>query len=191
MRFTIGCWWSIIESVNRVTFSCFDTFLKNVMVFPKLCSFFFSLYKIEIRGYFLVHDVSSLPGLYEGEATIILPDHVKAMLKPDANGNTLIPEGPIPCKISITADTSKNVTLNLVDFTMPVKGITVNPALSKVTETDSTLNLEGGGKVSVGQETISYTHKGKVTEDQLNLDITVTVIPMIVEPKIVFKGKKK
>ena len=53
-----------------------------------------------------VHDVSSLPGLYEGEATIILPDHVKAMLKPDANGNTLIPEGPIPCKISITADTS-------------------------------------------------------------------------------------
>ena len=37
-----------------------DTFLKNVMVFPKLCSFFFSLYKIEIRGYFLVHDVSSL-----------------------------------------------------------------------------------------------------------------------------------
>ena len=136
-----------------------------------------------------VHDVSSLPGLYEGEATIILPDHVKAMLKPDANGNTLIPEGPIPCKISITADTSKNVTLNLVDFTMPVKGITVNPALSKVT--DSTLNLEGGGKVSVGQQTISYTHKGKVAEDQLNLDITVTVIPMIVEPKIVFKGKKK
>ena len=121
-----------------------------------------------------VHDVSSLPGLYEGEATIILPDHVKAMLKPDANGNTLI-----------------NVTLNLVDFTMPVKGITVNPALSKVTETDSTLNLEGGGKVSVGQQTISYTHKGKVAEDQLNLDITVTVIPMIVEPKIVFKGKKK
>ena len=116
-----------------------------------------------------VHDVSSLPGLYEGEATIILPDHVKAMLKPDANGNTLIPEGPIPCKISIT----------------------VNPALSKVTETDSTLNLEGGGKVSVGQQTISYTHKGKVAEDQLNLDITVTVIPMIVEPKIVFKGKKK
>ena len=116
-----------------------------------------------------VHDVSSLPGLYEGEATIILPDHVKAMLKPDANGNTLIPEGPIPCKI----------------------GITVNPALSKVTETDSTLNLEGGGKVSVGQQTISYTHKGKVAEDQLNLDITVTVIPMIVEPKIVFKGKKK
>ena len=138
-----------------------------------------------------VHDVSSLPGLYEGEATIILPDHVKAMLKPDANGNTLIPEGPIPCKISITADTSKNVTLNLVDFTMPVKGITVNPALSKVTETDSTLNLEGGGKVSVGQQTISYIHKGKVTEDQLNLDITVTVIPVIVEPKIVFKGKKK
>ena len=92
------------------------------------------------------------------------------MLKPDANGNTLIPEGPIPCKISITADTSKNVTLNLVDFTMPVKGITVNPALSKVTETDSTLNLEGGGKVSVGQQTISYTHKGK----WLRINLTLT-----------------
>ena len=74
---------------------------------------------------------------------------------------------------------------------MPVKGITVNPALSKVTETDSTLSLEGGGKVSVGQQTIYYTHNGKVTEYQVNLYITVSVIPMIVEPKIVFKGKKK
>lgn len=137
------------------------------------------------------HDISSLPGLYEGEAMIILPDHVKAMLKPDTEGKTLVPEGPIPCKISITTDSSKNVTLNLVDFTMPVKGITVNPAKGKVTETDSTLNLEGDGKVSVGQQTISYTHKGKVSNNQLNLDITVTVIPMIVEPKIVFKGKKK
>lgn len=137
------------------------------------------------------HNVSSLPGLYEGEATIILPDHVKAMLKPDAEGKTLVPEGPIPCKIRITADTNKNVTLNLVDFTMPIKGITVNPARGKVTETDSTLNLEGGGNVSIGQQTISYTHKGKVSKDQLDLDITVTVIPMIVEPKIVFKGKRK
>lgn len=72
-----------------------------------------------------------------------------------------------------------------------MKGITVNPAQSKVTETDTTFNLEGGGKVSVGQQTISYSHKGKVLENQLDLDITVTVIPMIVEPKIVFKGKKK
>ena len=136
-------------------------------------------------------DVSSLPGLYEGEATIILPDHVKAMLKPDANGKTLVPEGPIPCKIRITADTSKNVTLQLVDFTMPVRGITVDPAKSKVIETDTTFNLEGGGKVTAGQQTISYTHKGKIQNDNLDLDITVTVIPMIVEPKIVFKGKKK
>lgn len=136
------------------------------------------------------NDISSLPGLYEGEATIILPDHVKAMLKLDAEGKTLVPEDPIPCKIRITADTNKNVTLDLVDFTMPVKGITVNPAQGKVTETDSTLNLEGSGKVSVGQQTISYTHKGKMSKDQLDLDITVTVIPMIVEPKIVFKGKK-
>ena len=113
------------------------------------------------------------------------------MLKPDANGKTLVPEGPIPCKIRITADTSKNVTLQLVDFTMPVRGITVDPAKSKVIETDTTFNLEGGGKVTAGQQTISYTHKGKIQNDNLDLDITVTVIPMIVEPKIVFKGKKK
>lgn len=137
------------------------------------------------------HDISSLPGLYEGEATIILPDHVKAMLKPDANGKTFVPEGPIPCKIKITADTSQNVTLQLVDFTMPMRGITVDPAQGKVTSTDTTFNLEGSGKVSVGQQTISYTHKGKILNNNLDLDITVTVIPMIVEPKIVFKGKKK
>ena len=57
--------------------------------------------------------------------------------------------------------------------------------------TSLTISSADSGKVSVGQQTISYIHKGKVTEDQLNLDITVTVIPMIVEPKIVFKGKKK
>ena len=57
--------------------------------------------------------------------------------------------------------------------------------------TSLTISSADSGKVSVGKQTISYTHKGKVTEDQHNLDITVTVIPMIVEPKIVFKGKKK
>ncbi len=137
------------------------------------------------------HDISSLPGLYEGEATILLPDHVKAMLKPDANGNTLVPEGPIPCKISITADSSNYVTLNLVDFTMPVKGITVNPAIGKVTETDTTLHVEGSGNVSAGKQTISYTHSGKVSENHLDLDITVSIVPMFIEPKIIFKGEKK
>lgn len=136
-------------------------------------------------------DVTSLPGIYKGEATIVLPDHVKAMMKANPNGTQLVPEGPISCKIEIKSDENKELSLQLVDFQMPVSGIVVAPAKSSVTQTDTTFNLKGGGDVTFGQMKMSYTHEGKVKNDELNLNITVSIIPMVVEPQIVFKGKRQ
>lgn len=136
-------------------------------------------------------DITSLPGIYQGEATIILPDHVKAMMKPDAQGRKLIPDEPISCKIEITTNENKELFLQLVGFQMPVQGINIDPAKSNVTQTDTTFNLKGDGNVSYGTQKISYSHEGKVKNDELDLNITVSVIPMIIEPKIVFKGKKQ
>ncbi|GEM_PF-524288 len=136
-------------------------------------------------------DLDKLPGVYRGEATIVLPDHVKAMVPPEAKG--MIPEGPIPCGIEITADSNGTLALRLVNFTMPVRGITVDPAsaTATATSTDDAFSLKGGGNVNVGTRKMSYSHEGKVQHDSLALDITVSVIPFVVEPKIVFKGKKK
>ena len=134
-------------------------------------------------------DLDKLPGVYRGEATIVLPDHVKAMVPPEAKG--MIPEGPIPCGIEITADSNGTLALRLVNFTMPVRGITVDPATATATSTDNdALDLKGGGNVNAGTRKMSYSHEGKVRNDSLSLDITVSVIPFVVEPKIVFKGKK-
>ena len=136
-------------------------------------------------------DITSLPGIYTGEATIVLPDHVKAMMKTNPEGNKLVPEGPIPCKIEIKSDENKQLSLQLIGFQMPVSGIVVSPAKSEVTQTDTTFNLKGGGDVTYGQMKMSYTHEGKIKQDDLDLDITVSIIPMVVEPRIVFKGKRQ
>ena len=57
MWLTICCWRSIIECVSRAFFTIFHTFFKNVILFPELFHIFFSLNKIEIGRYFLVHDI--------------------------------------------------------------------------------------------------------------------------------------
>ncbi|MEY8594167.1 calycin-like domain-containing protein [Butyricimonas hominis] len=132
-------------------------------------------------------DIDKLPGVYRGEATIVLPDHVKAMVPPEAKG--MIPEGPIPCGIEIQADTNETLALKLVDFTMPVRGITVDAATATITSTNGIFSLKGNGNVSVGSRKMSYTHEGTIKNDSLALDITVSIIPFVVEPKIVFKGK--
>lgn len=133
-------------------------------------------------------DTSKLPGVYRGEATIVLPDHVKAMVPADAEG--MIPKDPIPCGIEIQADTNGMLSLKLVNFTMPVKGITVNPATATVSFSNETFTLKGNGNVNVGSRVMSYSQEGNIKNDSLVLDITVSVIPFVVEPKVVFRGKK-
>lgn len=69
------------------------------------------------------NDVTSLPGVYKGEATIELPDHIKSMIKPAPDGKKLIPDEPVPCKLEITRNAEEEIFIQLIDFKMPVEGI--------------------------------------------------------------------
>ncbi|WP_369800395.1 hypothetical protein [Butyricimonas sp. Marseille-P2440] len=77
-----------------------------------------------------------------------------------------------------------------MNFTMPVRGITVDPASATATSSSDAFSLKGSGNVNVGTRKMSYSHEGKVQHDSLALDITVSVIPFVVEPRVMFKGKK-
>ena len=73
---------------------------------------------------------------------------------------------------------------------MPVEGIKIEPAKCKITQTADTFYLTGSGNVTYGKQTISYSPNGTIKEDEMDLKITVSIIPMILEVQILFKGKK-
>lgn len=138
-----------------------------------------------------VDDVTSLLGIYEGEATIMLPDHLKKMAANiQANGQKLLPDGPVPCKVEVKLNEKKEVCMELVDFKMPVEGITLEPSVCTVTQTELIYSLEGKGSVSYNQQKLNYSHKGKIQNDEMDVSLTLVVVPMVAEPKVAFKGKK-
>ena len=80
--------------------------------------------------------------------------------------------------------------MELVDFKMPVEGITLEPSVCRVTRAESIYNLEGKGSVSYNQQKLNYSHKGKIQDKELDVNLTLVVVPMVAEPKVIFKGKK-
>lgn len=138
-----------------------------------------------------VEDVTSLLGVYEGEATISLPDHLKKMAANiQANGQKLLPDGPVPCRVKVKLNEKQEVCMELVDFKMPVEGITLEPSVCTVTQAESVYNLEGKGSVSYNQQKLNYSHKGKIQDKELDVNLTLVVVPMVAEPKVIFKGRK-
>lgn len=135
-----------------------------------------------------VCDTTALVGIYEGEATLDIPEKIRSMAK-DEHGKSLIPDKPIPCKVAIKTDEEGKVAIELVGFQMPVEGIELKPVPCSVTLLDGTFNLTGDGKVDYGGQKFSYSHKGKMKDKELELNATLTIIPFVVEPKVIFKGK--
>ena len=136
-------------------------------------------------------DVSSLPGVYAGEATLVLPEQLKAMVKADDKGRKLIPDGPVPCKLRVNEDGKGSVTIEIEEFEMPVPNVRVAPAACHVTQADRTFTLSGEGNVKVGENSFDYSHEGTIEKGNMSLTITVPLIPMLVEPQIKFVGKKE
>ena len=55
MRLSICGRRAVIEHVYLIAFPFFHTFFKNMIVFPEFFNFFFSVHKVQICGYFLIH----------------------------------------------------------------------------------------------------------------------------------------
>ena len=138
-----------------------------------------------------VEDVTSVLGIYEGEATIVLSDYLKKMAaNMQTDGQKLLPDGPLPCKVEVKLNEKKEVCMELVDFKLPVEGITLAPSVCTVTRAESIYRLEGKGNVSYNQQKLNYSHEGKIQDRELDVSLTLVVVPMVAEPKVVFKGKR-
>ena len=55
MRLAVGGWWSVIERVSLALLALLHTFLEDVIVFPELSYLLFSVHKIQVRVYFVIH----------------------------------------------------------------------------------------------------------------------------------------
>ena len=101
--------------MKRILFFCsvclMITFVINTMVACRSC------------GDKRVDDISKVPGIYEGQAELQIPENLKKMVKPDSTGKSPIPDGPIPCKLEIKENKNKELTIELIDFKMPMKGM--------------------------------------------------------------------
>ena len=148
------------------------------------------LYPREDRKEDAVCDTTALLGGYEGEATLDIPEKIKSMAK-DAEGNSLVPDGPVPCTVAIKAGEAGKVSIELVGFQMPVEGIELKPVPCGVTLLDGMYNLSGDGKIDYGGQKFSYSHSGRMKDMELELNATLVILPFVLEPKVVFKGKRK
>lgn len=138
----------------------------------------------------VVSDTTALLGVYEGEATLDIPEKIKSMAK-DAEGNSLVPDGPVPCTVAIKAGEAGKVSIELVGFQMPVEGIELKPVPCGVTLLDGIYNLSGDGKIDYGGQKFSYSHSGRMKDMELELNATLVILPFVIEPKVVFKGKRR
>ena len=109
----------------------------------------------------------------------------------DADGKKLIPDGPVPCKLRINEHPNGGVTIEIEEFEIPMQGVNIAPAACQVTQSGKTFTLSGEGNVKVGDNSIDYSHEGTIEKGNMDLTITVPLIPMLVEPQIVFKGEKE
>ena len=56
VRFAVCCRRAIIEHVSRIVFAVLHTFFEDLVFFPEFFYLFFTIYKIQVRIYFLIHN---------------------------------------------------------------------------------------------------------------------------------------
>lgn len=104
------------------------SFMMNTMVSCRSC------------GDKRVDDISKVPGIYKGQAELLIPDNLKKMVKPDSTGKSPIPDGPVPCKLEIKENENKELTIEIVDFKMP-NGMEMAPSSCRVSQDGEVFNL--------------------------------------------------
>ena len=56
VRLAVGGWRSIIKCIGFPFLTAVHTFFKNFVFFPELLDLFFTVHKVQVRIYFLIHD---------------------------------------------------------------------------------------------------------------------------------------
>ena len=139
-----------------------------------------------------VDDVSKVPGIYEGEAQILVPENLKQFV-PDSLKGAL--DAPVKAKLQIKKGEGEELTLELVDFKMPMEGMTLKPASCSVGSTEEEgqefFTVEGGGTVGLpNDKSLSYEYEGKIQEYGIQLNGTIYIVPKLIGVNLVFKGEK-
>lgn len=137
-----------------------------------------------------LENVSDLQGVYEGEAVVHLDDKLKEMVdKMAADQDVALPEGPIHCKVGLNVDENGGVTMELVDFIMPVKEMSIEPSVCTATKVEDGFSVTGEGKVKYGMFGIKYSHEGKIVGKKLTAELKMAV-PLSGELKVNFEGER-
>ena len=137
-----------------------------------------------------VEEVGDIAGVYEGEAVVQMDEKLKAFAEQLATQNNVaLPEGPLVCKIGVEVDESNKVTMELVDFKLPVEGVTLEPSQCTATKAGNGFAVTGEGKLKYGIFGITYTHEGTIAGETLNAELKMAV-PMSGNLTVTFEGKK-
>ena len=135
-----------------------------------------------------VDDISKVPGIYEGQAQIIVPENLKRFV-PDSLKGAL--DKPVDAKLRIQENDKGELTLELVDFTMPVKDMKLQPASCEASEDGEAFKLTGAGTVGLpNDKSLSYEYEGSIQEYLLKLEGTVYIVPKLFGVNLVFEGEK-
>lgn len=138
-----------------------------------------------------LENVEDLKGVYEGEAVVHMDDKLKEMVTGmAAKSNVKLPEGPIACKIGVNVNEGEELTMELVDFKLPVEGVTLEPSICTAEKMENGFAVKGEGSVKYGVFGIKYTHEGTVEGRTLKAELKMSV-PLSGELRVEFEGNRK
>ena len=105
-----------------------------------------------------VDDISKVPGIYEGQAQIIVPENLKRFV-PDSLKGAL--DKPVDAKLRIQENDKGELTLELVDFTMPLKDMKLQPASCEASEDGEAFNLnkELSSRIAVAEKHVKIRER--------------------------------
>ena len=100
-------------------------------------------------------------------------------------------DGPVACKVRLRADSTGGVTMTVEEVSMPTNGARAVAVGSRVTREGRTYRLAGEGRVEKGNAGVTFSHEGRVHGRRLEVEVTVPEAPMLLEPKVVFEGRRE
>ena len=81
--------------------------------------------------------------------------------------------------------------MTVEEVAMPTGGARAVAVGSSVTREGRTYRLEGEGRVEKGNAGATFSLDGQVHGRRLEVEVTVPVVPMLVEPRVVFEGRRE